>query len=81
MLDDRNKKVVRVKVVPLDVVDHHSSKRESKTDFFAGLKNDLKKLVTRLPNSPDCRIRYETFLLKNIVTKKINFWIFLIFFR
>ena len=32
-----------------------------------------KKLVTRLPNFPDRRIRYE-FFFKNIVTnKKINF--------
>ena len=32
-----------------------------------------KKLVTRLPNFPDRRIRYE-FFLKNIVTnEKINF--------
>ena len=29
-----------------------------------------KKLVTRLPNFPDRRIRYESFHLKNVVTKK-----------
>ena len=33
-----------------------------------------KKLVTRLPNFPDRRIRYNSFLFKNIVTnEKINF--------
>ena len=37
------------------------------------LENIDKKLVTRLPNFPDRRIRYE-FFLKNIVTnEKINF--------
>ena len=40
-----------------------------------------KKLVTRLPNFPDRRIRYE-FFLKNIVTnEKINFWNFINFFK
>ena len=40
------------------------------------------KLVTRLPNFPDRRIMYESFLLKNIDTnKKVNFWNFLIFLK
>ena len=39
-----------------------------------------KKLVTRLPNFPDRRIRYESFLLKNVVTNKIKFLEFLNFF-
>ena len=42
----------------------------------------MKKLVTRLPNFPDRRLRYESFLLKYIVTnKKINFWNFTNFFK
>ena len=41
-----------------------------------------KKLVTRLPNFPDHRIRYESFFLKNIITnKKIIFWKFTNFFK
>ena len=32
----------------------------------------MEKLVTRLPNFPDRRLRYESFLLKNIATNKKN---------
>ena len=38
------------------------------------------KLVTRLPNLPDRVIRYERFLLKNIVTNKKKFLEILKFF-
>ena len=40
----------------------------------------LKKLVTRLPNFPDRRIRYEFYFKKNRRNEKINFWNFTNFF-
>ena len=40
-----------------------------------------KKLVTRLPNFPDRRVRHGSFLLKNVVTNKIEFLEFLNFFN
>ena len=40
-----------------------------------------KKLVTRLPNFPNRRIRYESFLLKNVVIKEIKFLEFINFFK
>ena len=48
----------------------YSRDRSKMSNFSVSSK---KKLVTRLPNFPDRRIRYE-FFLKNIVTnEKINF--------
>ena len=45
------------------------------------ISNFKKKLVTRLPNFPDRRIKYE-FFKRNIVTnEKINFWNFINFFK
>ena len=35
----------------------------------------LKKLVTRLPNFPDRKIRYESFLSKNIVANEKKFFL------
>ena len=39
-----------------------------------------KKLVTRLPNFPDRRIRYEFYLKKIVTNEKINFWNFTNFY-
>ena len=41
----------------------------------------LKKLVTRFPNFPDRRIRYEFYFKKYRHNKKINFWNFTNFFK
>ena len=52
----------------------------NQTNFAETLFKWKKKLVTRLSNFSDRVIKYESFLLKNIVTNKKN-WNFLIFLR